>query len=209
MGGPTFEQFAGHYLAFLQSKKLKDLDRPTTIVKKHLISVFGSLPLVSLQLNHGLQYLEHRRAQQAAEGTMERECTVLLGMLNHAVATDVLDKNRLALLPILHGARRERMAEPWELSREGKLIQTHMEWLIQRSDGYWIVPALGSRLKRVPKSLPMNKLALTMFQGEQTRITGRFFEQWKDGIPSSIVGSMPANVWAYTISTITTCAIRR
>jgi hypothetical protein len=115
--GPTFSQFAGHYLAFLQSKKLKDLDRPKTILTKHLVPLFGSLPLVSMQLHHGLQYLEHRRAEQAAEGTIERECTVLLGMLNHAVATDVLDKNRLALLPVPDGARRERVAEPWELWR--------------------------------------------------------------------------------------------
>jgi hypothetical protein len=43
------------------------------------------------------------------------------------------------------------------------------------------MPAPGSRLKRVPKSLPMNKLALTMFHGEQARVAGRFFEQWKDG----------------------------
>jgi integrase len=200
---PTFSQFAGHYLAFLQSKKLKDLDRPKTILTKHLVPLFGSLPLVSLRLDHGLRYLEQRRVQQAAEGTIERECTVLLGMLNHAVAMDVLDKNRLALLPIPQGMRRERVGEPWELwrilrmnssvigrmllaglqvpLREGKLIQAHREWLIQRADGYWIVPAPGSRLKRVPKSLPMNKLAFTMFHGEQTRIAGRFFEQWKDG----------------------------
>src|SRR5215210_594285 len=123
-------------------------------------------------------------------------------MLNHAVATDMLDKNRLVLLPIPVGARRERVAEPWELwrilrvnsaaigrmllaalqvpLREGKLIEAHREWLIQRADGYWILPAPGSRIKRVPKSLPMNTLALIMFHGEQTRIAGRFFEQWKD-----------------------------
>jgi hypothetical protein len=27
----------------------------------------------------------------------------------------------------------------------------------------------------------MNKLALIMFHGEEPRIGGRFFEQWKDG----------------------------
>ena len=44
-----------------------------------------------------------------------------------------------------------------------------------------LIDAGESRLKRVPKCLPMNRLALTMFHGEQTRISGRFFEQWKDG----------------------------
>jgi len=124
-------------------------------------------------------------------------------MLNHAVAIDVLDKNRLALLPAPQGVKRERVAEPWELwrilrmssaaigrmllagiqvpLRQDKLIQTHSEWLIHRSDGWWMAPSPGSRLKRVPKSLPVNRLALVMFHGEQTRISGRFFEQWKDG----------------------------
>ena len=201
--GPTFDQFAGHYLDFLRSKKLKDLGRPTTILTKHLVPFFGSLPLVSLQLAHGLQYLEQRRAQFAAEGTIERECTVLLGMLNHAVATDVLTKNRLMLMPVPQGAKRERVAEPWELwrilrmnsdaigqmllvglqvpLRQDKLVQAHLEWMIQRPDGWWMIPAPGSRLKRVPKSLPVNNLGLSMLNGKHKRIAGRFFEQWKDG----------------------------
>ena len=200
---PTFDQFAGQYLAFLRSKKLKDMARPTTIVTKHLVPFFRGLPLSSLQLDHGLRFLEHRRSQQAAEGTIERECTVLLGLLNHAVATDILVKNRLRLLPVPEGVKRERVAEPWELwrilrmnpstigqmmlaalqvpLRLDKLIHTHTQWLVERADGYWMVPAPGNRLKRVPKSLPMNKLALIMFHGEQPRIAGRFFEQWKDG----------------------------
>jgi integrase len=201
--GPTFDQFAGQYLAFLRSKKLKDLARPTTILTKHLVPFLKGLPLVSLQLDHGLRFLEHRRTQQTAEGTIERECTVLLGLLNHAVATDVLVKNRLALLPVPEGVKRQRIAEPGELwrilrmsssaigrmmlvglqvpLREDKVIQTHTEWLIERADGDWMVPAPGSRLKGVPKSLPVNKRALAMFHGEQSRIVGRFFEQWKDG----------------------------
>ncbi|MDF2460264.1 MAG: putative Phage integrase, partial [Nitrospira sp.] len=113
--GLRFDEFAGQYLAFLRSKKLKDIARPATILAKHLIPFFGSVALASIRLDHGLRYLDHRRSQQAAEGTIERECNVLLGMLNHAVATDVLDKNRLALLPTPQGQKRERVAEPWEL----------------------------------------------------------------------------------------------
>ena len=201
--GPVFDGFAGQYLAYLRSKKLKDLGRPTTILDKHLVPFFGSLSLPSIQLEHGLRYLEHRRSQKAAEGTIERECNVLLGMLNHAVATDVLDKNRLALLPTPQGEKRERVAEPWELwrilrmnstaigrmvlvgiqipLRQEKLIEAHSEWLIQRSDGSWMMPSAGSRLKRVPKSLPVNRLGFEMLHGEERRIRGRFFEQWKNG----------------------------
>jgi integrase len=218
--GTTFDQFAGHYLAFLQSKKLKDLDRPTTIVKKHLVPVFGSLPLVSLTLNHGLRYLEQRRSEHAAEGTIERDCMVLLGMLNHAVALDVLDKNRLALLPVPEGTRRERVAEPWELwrilrmnstaigrmllaglqvpLRESKLIQTHREWLIQRADGYWIVPAPGSRLacRSLFRSIRLHSSCST---GNSHASPADFSNSGGMEIPSNIGGSMPANVLASRI----------
>jgi integrase len=201
--GQRFDGFAGQYLAFLRSKKLKDIGRPATILGKHLVPFFGSIALGSIQLDHGLRYLEHRRSQKAAEGTIERECNVLLGMLNHAVATDVLDKNRLALLPSPQGDKRERVAEPWELwrilwmnsaaigrmlllglqvpLRQQKLIEAHSEWLIQRSDGWWMMPSAGSRLKRVPKSAPVNRLGFEMLHGEERRISGRFFEQWKNG----------------------------
>jgi hypothetical protein len=65
--------------------------------------------------------------------------------------------------------------------RQDKLIEAHSEWLIQRADGWWMMPSAGSRLKRVPKSVPVNRLGLIMLHGEQNRIGGRFFEQWKNG----------------------------
>ena len=229
--GPAFDQFAGQYLAFLQSKKLKDLGRPATILAKHLVPFFGSLSLVSIRLNHGLRYLEHRRSEQAAEGTIERECNVLLGMLNHAVATDALDKNRLALLPTPQGEKRERVAEPWELwrilrmnsaaigrmvlvgiqipLRQEKLIEAHSEWIIQRSDGSWMMPSAGSRLKRVPKSVAVNRLGLVMLHGEQNRIGGRFFEQWKNGNSLSIDGSVHASELEFMICTTMILDIQR
>jgi len=64
--------------------------------------------------------------------------------------------------------------------REAKLIAVHHEWVIERGDGVWMIPAPGSKLKGVPKELPLSPLALHFLRGEQPRIGGRYFSQWKD-----------------------------
>jgi integrase len=64
--------------------------------------------------------------------------------------------------------------------REAKIIALHHEWLIQRGDGEWLIPAPGSRLKGVPKELPLSSLAGLFLRGTQPRIGGRYFSQWKD-----------------------------
>lgn len=200
--GLTVAEFSPKYLAKLQSKGLRALDRPTTIVQRHLLPFFGLRPLRSLKLEDGIAYIAHRRAQEAADGTIERECGVLLGLLNYAVANEDLDKNRLLSLDVPSGAKRERVAEAWELFRicacsapaiqrmlmlallttlrEAKLIAMHHEWVIQRGDGDWLMPAPGSRLKGVPKELPLSPLASFVLRGDQARIGGRYFSQWKD-----------------------------
>ena len=146
--------------------------------------------------------MAHRRAQGGADGAIERECGVLLGLLNYAVANEDLDKNRLLSMDVPSGAKRERVAEAWELFRiyhaagpavqlvmmlallttlrEAKLIAVHHEWVIERGDGVWMIPAPGSKLKGVPKELPLSPLALHFLRGEQPRIGGRYFSQWKD-----------------------------
>lgn len=200
--GITFSEFAPKYLAKLTSKKLQALDRPTTILQRHLVPFFGVRPLRSLKLEDGIAYIAHRRSQTAADGTIKRECGVLLGLLNYAVANEDLDKNRLLSLDVPTGAKRERVAEAWELLRiyhtaapaiqrvimlallttlrEAKIIAIHHEWVSQRTDGDWLSPAPGSRLKGVPKELPLSPLASYFLRGEQPRISGRFFSQWKD-----------------------------
>ena len=126
-------------------------------------------------MEDGLVYLEKRRAEKAAEGTIERECAVL----NLAVECEALDKNRLRRLPVPQYVKRERVAESWELQkiqkassqevwrviilalqtgmRESKLIDIHEEWLVQRGDGLWLAPSPGrSSNKRVAKTIPIN-----------------------------------------------------
>ncbi len=200
--GLTLAEFTPKYLAKLQSKGLRALDRPTTILHRHLVPFLGLRALRSLKLEDGIAYVAHRRTQGAADGTIERECGVLLGLLNYAVANEDLDKNRLLSMDVPSGAKRERVAEGWELFRiyraagpavqrvmmlallttlrEAKLIAVHHEWVIERGDGVWMIPAPGSKLKGVPKELPLSPLALHFLRGEQPRIGGRYFSQWKD-----------------------------
>ena len=46
----------------------------------------------------------------------------------------------------------------------------------------WLVDvSTGSRHKRVPKEVPLTELAVRALCGQQARIGGRFFSQWKDG----------------------------
>ena len=200
---PLFCEFSSRYMAYLEAKKLKALDRPRTILTRHLVPHFGSMPLKKLRMDHGLSYLAKRRAEGAAEGTIARECGVLQAALNYAVEIDALDKNRLRLLPSPNWESRERIVSTEELLRlfrkasdpvrrlmvfallttlrQSKLIETHEEWLVQRADGWWMMPSAGSRHKRVPKEVPLSGLAVRALYGNLPRIGGRFFGQWKDG----------------------------
>ena len=199
--GITFSEFAPKYLAKLTSKKLQALDRPTTILQRHLVPFFGVRPLRSLKLEDGIAYIAHRRSQTAADGTIKRECGVLLGLLNYAFVNEDLDKNRLVALDLPVGAQRKRVAKPWELYRiyqlsapaiqrmmlallttlrEAKIIAIEQEWVTERTDGEWLIPVRGSRLKRVPEELPLSSLAGWFLRGTLPRIGGRFFSQWRD-----------------------------
>jgi len=202
MTGLTFAQFVPKYLERLNGKGLAALDRPRTILTRHLVPFFGIRPLQSLKLEDGVAYIAHRRAQMAADGTIRRECGVLLGLLNYAVANEDLDKNRLLALDLPVGAQRTRVAKPWELYRiyhlsppavqrmmmmalltglrEAKIIAIDQEWIIARTDGEWLIPVQGSRLKRVPEELPLSPLASSFLRGTLPRIGGRFFGQWRD-----------------------------
>jgi integrase len=201
--GITFAAFAGKYLDVLRAKRLKAFDRPETILARHLIPFFNLRPLAALKLEDGVAYIAHRRAQEAADGTIQRECGVLLALLNYAVDNEDLDKNRLAKLDVPKGTKRERVAQGWELYRlyaaspiavqdmlgaallttlrQAKLVEIHTSWRIDRADGAWLIPTAGSRLKGVPKELPLSLLAVIFLQRHQPRIRGRYFSQWCDG----------------------------
>src|SRR5215472_5620907 len=208
----TFGEFVPAYLQYLKAKRPANDGRNEKIITKHLTPFFGQKLLSSIKLEDGLAYLERRRTDVVgpegnkhapAPGTIERECAVLMAILNLAVDMDLLDKNRLKRLPIPEYVKRERVLESLELLklketasvnvwrlvmaalqtglRENKLIQTHEEWLIQRGDGLWLSPSPGkTKIKGVPKILPLNDLAYEALFGGMPRIGGRFFVHWKD-----------------------------
>ena len=209
----TFGEFVPTYLQYLKAKRPKNDGRNQIILTHHLIPYFGHKRLSEIRLEDGLGYLEHRRSvligpddnkRHVAPGTIERECSALMAVLNLAVDMDRLDKNRLKRLPVPEYVKRERVAEGWELLklretaspnvwrlvmaalqtglRENKLIEVHEEWLMQRGDGWWMAPSPGqTRIKGVPKIIPVNGLAYDALFGSIPRIGGRFFSQWKDG----------------------------
>jgi hypothetical protein len=73
--------------------------------------------LSEIRLEDGLAYLEARTREEAAEGTIERECGVLMAVLNLAVDFEALDRNRLRRLPVPAGSKRDRILEPSDLHR--------------------------------------------------------------------------------------------
>ena len=209
----TFSDFTQVYLQYLKAKRPQTDGRNETILSRHLLPHFGTKQLAEIRLEDGLAYLEKRRAEftgspenrrSIAAGTIERECAVLVAVLNLAVDMDRLDKNRLKRLPVPEYAKRERIIEGWELLkireaaspnvwrlimaalqlglRQAKLIEVHEEWLMQRGDGWWMAPSPGqTRIKGVPKIIPLNSLAYQALLGGMPRFGGRFFSQWKDG----------------------------
>jgi len=209
----TLAGFVPTYLQYLNSKRPKNDGRNQIILSRHILPHFGQKRLADIRLEDGLAYLEKRRADLAgptekrrsvAAGTIERECAVLMAVLNLAVDMDRLDKNRLKRLPVPDYVKRERVIEGWELLkiqevaspnvwrlvmtalqlglREGKLIEIHEEWLMQRGDGWWMAPSPGqTKIKGVPKIIPLNGLACETLFGGMPRVGGRFFSQWKDG----------------------------
>ncbi len=201
--GPTFAEFAGDYLKFKLSRKLADPDRPQVAVLQHLVPVLGHRPMRALSLNDGLDYLAHRRREGAAEGTILKECNELMALCAYAVAVKLIAESPMSLLPRPRGVERDRVVEPWELwrllrinstsigrmvlagllvpLREAKLVACHVEWQMRHAFGWAIHPSPGSRLKGVPKVLPIGQLAVELLHGPDPRLRGRFFAQWATG----------------------------
>lgn len=56
--------------------------------------------LADVRMHDSFGYIEKKRAERVAEGTIERECAVLMAVFNLAVECEALDKNRLRRLPV-------------------------------------------------------------------------------------------------------------
>jgi hypothetical protein len=106
----TFEEFTPMYLKHIKIKRGPAVQRNESALYCHLTSWFGPLKLRAIRLEHGIIYIEHRRKEGAAEGTIERECAVLSALLNVAVDHEYLDRNRLQKMPVPQYQKRKRVA---------------------------------------------------------------------------------------------------
>jgi hypothetical protein len=88
----TFKSFLPTYFQYLKAKRRDADNRSGFAIQLHLLPFFGPKRLVDIRLEDGLAYLQHRRSQRAADGTIERECAVLMAILNLAVDVEALDK---------------------------------------------------------------------------------------------------------------------
>ncbi|MCS6289396.1 MAG: hypothetical protein H8K10_10510 [Nitrospira sp.] len=123
-----------------------------------------------------------------------------MAVLNLAVDMNHLDKKRLKRLPVPEYVKRERVLDGWELLKlrevatpkvwrmimaalqiglcQNQLIEMHEEWLMQRADGWWMVPAPGkSKIQGVPKIIPLNGLAYEVLIKTAPGMGRRFFSQ--------------------------------
>ncbi len=180
---------------------------------KKLLDIRLEDGLAYLEKRRSVLIVPEDMKRHVAPGTIERECATLMAVLNLAIDIDHLDKNRFKRLPVPEYVKRERIVEGWELLkirdaaspnvwrlamaalqiglRENKLIEIHEEWLLQRGDGWWLVPSPGqTKIKGVPKMVPLNGLAYEALFG-------------KTGILSSIPGCEPASGKGCTIYTST------
>ncbi len=184
-----------------------ELDRPETIIRKHLLPFFGRSLLADLTAQDGLNYIKHRQEENAAAGTILREWFVLMRILNLAVDYDLLDKNRLKVVQIEKPAPRERVATSEELKairdtvshdlwravllalhtglRESKLLEIEDTWMRLQEDGWWmLLPKARTRIKGNALKIPINAIALgALFPEGQPLSTGRIFSRWVDRNP--------------------------
>lgn len=93
----TFAEFIPVYRQYVQAKRPRNDGRNDTILTRHLVPYFGDKRLAAIRLEDGLAYLEKRRTdligpkdqkRPVAAGTIERECAVLMAVLNLAVDMD-------------------------------------------------------------------------------------------------------------------------
>jgi integrase len=200
--GLTFKEFVPEYWKAFRVKARLDAGRPEAILRNHLLPRFGDRLLSSLTASDGLSYLEARLEMHAAPGTIDREWSVLMRILNLAVSHDQLEKNRLRCVELPDVSHRERVATDEELQaiwkeapeelrrilivalmtglRESKILSIGRSWLKKRDDGFWLMlPPAASRIKGTPRELPLSHLALAALKDEIPNI-GRdpLFTRW-------------------------------
>lgn len=198
---PTLRSVADeHYFPALRRSGCVDIPRMKSIVRV-LCEHFPG-PIESIKLAGVNAYIDTRRKQKAANGTIRKEVGVLRTILSLAVAHDIVPRNACDHAELPPEVRRKRVATAEELAilidrastdmsrmirlavsvglRQGKLLAIETSWIRHHRDGHrWLHPEAGSSsLKGVPESTPLNAFALRAL-GDGVRVfSGRIFRRW-------------------------------
>lgn len=199
--GPTLRSVADeHYFPALRRSDCVDIPRMKSIVRR-LCETFDG-PIGSIKLAGVNDYIDERRKERAANGTIRKEIGVLRRILSLAVAHDIVQNNACDHAELPEETRRERVATAEELFilldraktdmrrmiilavtiglREGKLLKIEMGWIQRHKDGHrWIHPQAGSSsLKGVPVCNPLNAMAWRAITSGVQVVHGRIFRRW-------------------------------
>lgn len=200
--GISFKQAVDLYWQMFRLQERVDTERATNIIEKQLMPFFERDELSDITVERGLKYIEQRKEQGRAMGTIRRECQVLNRILNICVDLEKLDRNRFKrifqFLPDFK--KRERICTRDELLtiqsdasphlwrfltvalhtglRESLILAIEPSWIIPKEDGWWLLlPPPKSKIKNNPRIIPLNEVALWALSSEQGSRT-RVFWQW-------------------------------
>lgn len=202
-GGATIADFKASYLAELKERGVLDLNRPERVIESYLISAFPQ-PMQDISYSDGQAYIAKRRKDGASDGTIAREWTILLSLMNFAVKVDEISVNPLQGVTAPKSGARNRMPSAGEISqifsvatdrlrraatvalncglREEKVWAIRPSWIVQKDDGPWLqLPPPRSNKKGNPTMLPLNRCAYAALTATAPSPNDeRIFTDWSD-----------------------------
>lgn len=202
-GGTTIAEFKQSYLVELKERGVVDLRRPERVLDTYLIPAFPQ-PMQSISYSDGQAYIAKRRKDGAANGTIAREWTILLSLLNFAVKVGEVSANALQGVTAPKSGTRDRMPTTAEVGqifsiatnrlrraatvamncglREEKVWAIRPSWIVQKADGPWLqLPPPRSKKKGNPTLLPLNRFAHeAITAGGLSSNDDRVFNEWSD-----------------------------
>lgn len=202
-GGATIADFMKSYLAELRERGVIDLRRPERAIDTYLIPAFPQ-PMQDIVYSDGQAYIAKRRKDGASDGTIAREWTILLSLMNFAAKVGEIPVNPLQGVTAPKSGARNRMPTAAEISnifsvatdrlrraatvamncglREEKVWAIRPSWILHKADGPWLqLPPPRSKKKGNPTLLPLNRFAYeALTTGERSSDDERVFNEWSD-----------------------------
>ncbi|MDP3092840.1 MAG: tyrosine-type recombinase/integrase [Nitrospira sp.] len=202
-GGTTMADFQASYLSELKERGVLDLKRPERVLETYLVPAFPQ-PMRDISYSDGQAYIAKRRKKGASDGTIAREWTILLSLMNFAAKVGEIPANPLQGVSAPKSGVRDRMPTAEEIARifavatdrlqraamvamncglrEEKVWAIRPSWIVQKADGPWLqLPPARSKKKGNPTLLPLNRFAYAaLTAGEPSPNDDRVFYEWSD-----------------------------